>query len=49
MTRLDKVFADLRAADKKGLIIYDFKNTATEKNITLELINIPAFKGSFGH
>jgi MFS superfamily sulfate permease-like transporter len=30
-------------------IIYNFKNTATEKNITLELVNIPAFKGSFGH
>ena len=30
-------------------IIYNFKNTASEKNIKIELVNVPAFKGSFGH
>lgn len=30
-------------------IIYNFKNTAPDKNINVELIHIPTFKGSFGH
>jgi len=30
-------------------IIYNFKETAGDKNITLELLHVPAFEGSFGH
>ena len=30
-------------------IIYNFKETSVNKEIQLELVNIPAFKGSFGH
>jgi MFS superfamily sulfate permease-like transporter len=30
-------------------IIYNFKETAVNKNIEVELINIPKFHGSFGH
>ena len=30
-------------------IIYNFKETAVNKNIEVELINVPKFHGSFGH
>ena len=30
-------------------IIYNFKETAVNKNIEVELINVPRFHGSFGH
>ena len=30
-------------------IIYNFKETAVNKNIEVELLNIPKFNGSFGH
>ena len=30
-------------------IIYNFKETAVNKNIEVELINVPKFQGSFGH
>lgn len=30
-------------------IIYNFKETAVDKNIEIELINIPKFQGTFGH
>jgi MFS superfamily sulfate permease-like transporter len=30
-------------------MIYDFKETAKNKNIQVQLVHIPAFKGSFGH
>jgi MFS superfamily sulfate permease-like transporter len=30
-------------------IIYNFKGTAADKNISVELIQVPEFKGSFGH
>jgi MFS superfamily sulfate permease-like transporter len=30
-------------------IIYNFKETAVDKNMEIELINIPKFHGSFGH
>lgn len=30
-------------------IIYNFKETSADKNINVELVHVPAFKGSFGH
>jgi MFS superfamily sulfate permease-like transporter len=30
-------------------IIYNFKETSRDKNINVELVHVPAFKGSFGH
>jgi len=30
-------------------IIYNFKETSVDKNINVELVHVPAFKGSFGH
>lgn len=30
-------------------IIYNFKETAVDKNIQVELINVPKFQGTFGH